>query len=111
MDLTFTSRSRGGKTVVVAQGKNPHRDKAAVVVFSGQGVTSKPIVLQPGMGFSQAVGKVEQFEIEVSLSEPRPTEKGAIDKGLDFVKSKVREQVTTKDGKMKPSGGVAGPRG
>lgn len=105
VEVTYTTRRSGGKTVVFAKGRNTNRDKAAFVSFSGKGVkTNGQIVLKPGEGFSQTLGAVGVLGVEVGLVEHIEDSKDRVNEAIDYVKGKVRDHVTIKDGGLKPDG-------
>jgi hypothetical protein len=101
VEITYISRSKGAKTLVLAKGKNTNRDKAASVVFSGPGVTVPPILLQPGAGFTQTLGVVSDFSVDIGLGEPAPEGKDLTNRVIGDIKEKVRDHVTLKNGRMR----------
>lgn len=110
VQITFTAvRSASGSTTVHAQGKNTHREFAALVGFTLNGGTSgAPLRLEPGAGFNQPLGSVDTFDVQVGIVDP--AEKGADLWGA--VKEVVLEQMSAKDGKLKLNDrGVGGARG
>lgn len=113
VEITYTShRNSAGKTVVTAKGRNTNKDKAASIIFSGPGVISSgPIVLQPGVSFSQTVGTVEEIDVEVGFG-PTDKGKGLIDQAIDYGKEKIRDHLKTNGGGgIKSTPGVIGGRG
>lgn len=111
VEITYTSRKNSaGKTIVTAKGRNTNKDKAASVTFSGSGVAAnKPIVLQPGMGFSQAVGEVDGFDVEVGFASPAGEGKSPVDAGIEYTKGRIHDYLKAKDEGLKP--GAVGVRG
>lgn len=113
VEITYTShRNSAGKTVVTAKGRNTNKDKAASIIFSGPGVISSgPIVLQPGVSFSQTVGTVEEIDVEVGFGSTDKG-KGLIDQAIDYGKEKIRDHLKTNGGGgIKSEPGVIGGRG
>lgn len=110
VEITYISRSTAGKTYVMAKGRNTNHDKAASVVFSGPGVTVAPILLQPGAGFTQPLGVVSDFSVDIGFSEPSPEDKDLTNRAIDYIKEKVRDHVMLKNGRMRSTTAV-GVRG
>lgn len=113
VEITYTSRrGRAGKTIVTAKGKNTNRDKAASVTFSGRSVAAKtPIVLQPGVGFSQTVGEVDGFDVDVGFAPPAEQGKNTIDAGIEYTRDRVRDHLKVRDEGLKSDGVAIGVRG
>lgn len=111
VEITFISRSKAGKTIVIAKGRNTNRDKAALVTFSGPGVTAAPVLLQPDAAFTQSFGVISDFRVDIGLGEAMVEGKDLTDRTIDFIKEKLGNHVTIKDGRMKSMTTVGGARG
>ncbi|HXG38414.1 MAG TPA: hypothetical protein VNL36_06565 [Bacteroidota bacterium] len=114
VEITFTSRkTSSGKTRVYVQGKNTRTDSAAVIVFKKDGgLYGQPIVLISGESFNYNLGEGIDFRVDVVFGRVENTSSGFIDDLLKQAKSAIREEITTKDGKLKPATrSVGGKRG
>ncbi|MBI3111408.1 MAG: hypothetical protein HYZ01_07540 [Ignavibacteriales bacterium] len=101
VEIKFTSaKASAGKTAVFAQGKNTSTDNTAVVVLTMDGKPSgKPILVPPGGRFNHNLGKGENVSVDVRYISHEEASTGVI----DFIKSTIRDWITVKDGRMKPT--------
>lgn len=106
VEIKFTSaRASDGKTAVLAQGKNTSTDNTAVVVLAMDGKPSgKPILVPPGGRFNHNLGKGENVSVDVRYISHEEASTGVI----DFIKSTMRDWITVKDGRMKPTRDTGG---
>jgi hypothetical protein len=100
IEFTYTTWKTANKTQgIVVKGKNNNKDKAATVLIQHQGGDWN-ITLQPGQSFTSNF-KGEKINVATELVAPTTENKPLDDQAINWLKEKIREEVTTKGNGIK----------